>query len=339
MVGPSIEHALPSPVLVTGAAGFIGSHVVERLLGDGAEVVALDNFDPYYSRGQKDLHVAGWRDHSGVSFVEKDIRDADAVLRVCGDFGVRGVVHLAARPGVRASVQTPRETLEINVTGTLNVLEAMRVYEVRRLVLGTSSSVYGDVPTPFREDAPADRPLQPYAASKRAAEMLAYSYAHLHGFEVTSARLFSVYGPRMRPDLAVHKFARLIVLGEEIPIFGDGSAERDYTYVSDIVDGLVSALARPGGFEIVNLGNSDSVSLSRMIELLEGFLGVEARRRYLPANPSDAAHTCADVTKAGQLLGYAPSVPLEEGIGRFVGWFRANEAVLVGASDGSRRLA
>ena len=333
MVGATMQRLLPSPVLVTGAAGFIGSHLVERLLGEGVRVVALDNFDPYYPREQKESHVDVWRRHRGLTFVEQDVRDSEAVRRVFADHGLSGVVHLAARPGVRASVDTPMETYDINVKGTLSVLEAMRTHRVHALVLGMSSSVYGNGPTPFREDAPADLPLQPYAASKRAAEMLAYAYSHLHGLRVTSTRLFSVYGPRMRPDLAVHKFARLIAAGEEIPILGDGSAERDYTYVGDVVEGLVSALRRPNAFEIVNLGNSEAVPLSRVIALLEENLGREARCRYLPSNLSDATATCADISKAENLLDYRPTVTLEQGIASFVDWFRENERIVLTPVD------
>jgi len=311
-------------VLVTGAAGFIGSHLAERLLLAGASVLAVDNFDPYYARSQKELHIEAWRDHERVRFVEADIRRLDVVAGLFDEHPIESVVHLAARAGVRASVDTPHETLDTNIRGTLNILEAMRRGGVGDLVLGTSSSVYGDSPVPFREDAPADRPLQPYAASKRAAEMLAYSYAHLHGLRITSARLFSVYGPRMRPDLAIHKFARLIAAGAELPILGDGTASRDYTYVSDIVDGVVAAMRARHTFEIVNLGSSEAVPLSRVIDLLAERLGKEARRRYLPSDLSDARITCADTSKAHRLFGYAPKVTLEEGISQFVEWYLAN---------------
>ena len=317
------SEALPTTVLVTGAAGFVGSHLVERLLAEGVCVVGLDNFDPYYGPEQKVANLSRFRDDPRFTFVEADLR-AENTLAAAFEAGeIAAVVHLAARAGVRASVDAVREYFEINLTGTLNLLEAMRSRGIGQFVFASSSSVYADSEVPFREEMAADRPLQPYAASKRAAEMLAHTYAHLHGFHVTVTRLFSAYGPRLRPDLAIHKFARRIVRGEPIQIYGDGSAERDLTYVADIVDGLVAALCRPFRFEIVNLGNSRTVSLAAVIDALEAHLGAKAIREYGPPNPSDLRITYADISKAERLLGYRPRVPFEEGIRRFCEWFRS----------------
>jgi UDP-glucuronate 4-epimerase len=296
---------------------------VDRLAREGRQVTALDNFDPYYARSAKERSVRAWTDLDNVTFVESDIRDAsalDALLRR----GVDGVVHLAAKAGVRASVGDDAAYFDVNLTGTLVLLDAMRMNGVRRLVFGTSSSSYANDAPPFREDSPADRPLQPYAASKRACELLIHSHCHLHGLDAYCTRFFSAYGPRMRPDLAMHKFALAIRRGEELPLFGDGTALRDYTYIDDIVDGIVASLDRAHGYEIINLGAGDTTPLHRVIALLEDRLGAKATIKRLPANPSDAAVTLADIAKARRLLDYSPEVSIEDGITRFVEWFKAS---------------
>lgn len=310
------------PVLVTGGAGFIGSHVVERLLREGQRVVVLDNYDPFYPREQKEANLLAVLSHPLLTVVEGDVRDRDALEKLFATHEPESVVHLAARPGVRASVGQETLYTAVNVAGTLNVLEVAAQAKVKNFIFGSSSSVYAGDALPFREDAAADRPLSPYAATKRAGELLAHAYSYLYGLPVTCLRLFSVYGPRLRPDLAISRFARAIVRGEALPIYGDGSAARDYTYVDDVVDGILAALRRPKPYEIINLGDSRSVSVRQVVALLEEHLGKRARCVFSPPNPSDAPVTCADISKAKRLLGYEPKVPFEEGIARFVGWFR-----------------
>lgn len=317
-----MKHTRPQHILVTGAAGFIGSHVVDRLAAEGRRVTALDNFDPYYPRAAKQPHVTAWEALENVAFAEADIRDADALGRLFADADLDAVIHLAAKAGVRASVGDDAAYFDVNLIGTLALLDAMRAGDVGRLVFGASSSSYGNGPSPFVEDAAADRPLQPYAASKRAAELLIHSHCHLHGLNAYCTRFFSAYGPRMRPDLAMHKFARAISKGEELPLLGDGTARRDYTYIDDIVDGIVTALDRANGYEIINLGRGETTPLSQVISLLEEYLGVPARIRRLPPNPSDAESTQADITKARRLLDFTPTVPIEVGVRRFVEWYR-----------------
>jgi len=319
-----VTRTQPQRILVTGAAGFIGSHVVDRLAAEGRVVTALDNFDPYYARDVKQASVAPWADLDNVTFVDADIRDRDALHAALRDGDIEGVIHLAAKAGVRASVGDDAAYFDVNLTGTLILLDAMRAAGVDRLVFGTSSSSYANDTPPFREDSAADRPLQPYAASKRAGELLIHSHCHLHGLHAYCTRFFSAYGPRMRPDLAMHKFASAIHRGEELPLLGDGSALRDYTYIDDIVDGVVASLDRARGYEIINLGAGETTPLHRVIELLEAGLDAKATIKRLPANRSDADVTCADIAKARRLLDYAPTVAIEDGVQRFVDWFTAS---------------
>ena len=311
-------------VLVTGAAGFLGSHVAEALIARGDEVVGLDNFDPFYARELKEANLAGLRRASGFRLVEGDIRDRETVRALVTRETL--VVHLAARAGVRPSLEDPEAYVSVNVSGTVTLLEAMRAAGARGFVLGGSSSVYGDdAPVPFREDYPAVRPISPYAATKRAAELLAATYAHLYGLRIMSLRFFTVYGPRQRPDLAIHAFTRLISEGRAVPMFGDGSTERDYTYVDDIVQGALAACdwaAQDGAaFEIANLGESDTTRLDRLIALIGASLGRTPVIERRPMQPGDVQRTCADVTKARTLLGYRPTTRIDDGIPRFVRWY------------------
>ncbi|HEY7769316.1 GDP-mannose 4,6-dehydratase, partial [Longimicrobium sp.] len=267
------------------------------------------------------------------TLVEADIRDLPGMLAGLARAGVgagqvRGIVHLAARAGVRPSIAEPVLYSQVNLDGTACVLELSRQLGAGSFVFGSSSSVYGDrAEVPFREDDPAAAPISPYAATKRAGELMCHAYAHLYGLAVVCLRFFTVYGPRQRPDLAIHKFARLMAAGEPIPFFGDGSTRRDYTYVDDIVQGVHGAVdyaeAHPGCFEVVNLGENDTIPLSRLVELLSGALGVQPVLRRLPAQPGDVERTCADITRARRLLGYSPTTRIEEGIPKFVEWFRA----------------
>ena len=311
-------------ILVTGAAGFIGSHVSERLLAAGHEVVGLDNFDDFYDPALKERNLERARASRHFEEARGDIRDPAAFYRLPD--GIDTVVHLAARAGVRPSIEDPRLYLDVNLTGTNVLLEFMRARGVRRILFGSSSSVYGDTaPVPFSESDPGDRPISPYAATKRSGELLVHSYAHLFGIEALCLRFFTVYGPRQRPDLAIHKFARLMSRGAEIPMYGDGSTERDYTEIDDILDGIQGALgwlcANPGAFDIVNLGGARTVSLSRMIATLADALGVRPRIRRLPSQPGDVRRTFANVSKAERMFGYSPNVPFERGVERFAEWF------------------
>jgi UDP-glucuronate 4-epimerase len=314
-----------SRVLVTGAAGFLGSHLVEQLLARGDAVVGVDNFDPFYDRAAKEANLAPARAAPEFRFVEADILNGGSGL---ADLLTPEtvVVHMAARAGVRPSLRDPALYARVNVEGTVRVLEAMRAAGARRLVFAGSSSVYGDTaPVPFREDSPAVEPISPYAATKRAAELLCRTYAHLHGWRVMVLRFFTVYGPRQRPDLAIHSFTRLIAAGRPVPFFGDGSSERDYTYVDDAIQGVRAAVDWVGGpgaaFEIVNLGEARTTRLDRLVELISAALGRPAVLDRQGAQPGDVRRTCADVAKARAVLGYRPTTTVEEGIPRFVRWY------------------
>lgn len=311
-------------ILITGGAGFVGSHIVEALLARGDEVVVLDDFNDYYAPAVKERNLAAVRDQPGLRLVRGDIADEAAIAQAFGACPIHAVVHLAARAGVRPSLRDPILYERVNVQGTLLLLEAARQAEVGRFIFASSSSVYGESATvPFSESDPADRPISPYAATKRAGELLCHTYFHLYGLPVACMRLFTVYGPRQRPDLAIHAFARNIWAGEPIFAFGDGASARDYTFVTDIVDGFLAALNHPQPFayEIFNLGNSRPVQLKTLIHLIENALGRTAIVEQAPEQPGDVPLTYADISKSKRLLGYQPSVSIEEGIERFCGWF------------------
>jgi UDP-glucuronate 4-epimerase len=316
-----------SAILVTGGSGFIGSHLVERLLGRGDRVVVLDDFCDSYAPALKRYNLYEALEAENCTLVEGDICDLDGLRSLLEAHGIDRVVHLAARAGVPASLERPLLYEHVNVRGTLTVLEACRDAGLQNLLVASSSSVYGNSPrVPFREDDPADRPISPYAATKRCVELLCHNYHHLYGIPITCFRFFTVYGPRQRPDMGFHIFARHIATGKPIRMFGDGTTQRDYTYISDIVDGLAAAVDRPQAFEIVNLGNTKTVLLSRALELVQEAMGQEALVEQLPERPGDVRLTNADVTKANRLYGYEPQVDVEEGIPRFVAWFtRARE--------------
>ena len=314
-----------SRVLVTGAAGFIGSHLAEALLADGNEVIGLDNFDPFYARAMKERNLAEVGQHSGFLFRELDLLDVPAVCALLTPETI--IVHLAAKAGVRPSLADPVGYARANVTGTAAVLEAARQAGVSRIVFGSSSSVYGDsTPVPFREDAAATVPVSPYAATKRAGELLLSSVAPIYGFKATSLRFFTVYGPRQRPDLAIHSFARKMVEGETLTLFGDGSQARDYTYCDDIVAGVLAAITwtanAPIGVQTFNLGGNRSIPTEAMVAEIARALGVEPKIEWAPMQPGDVQQTAADLTKSGAMLGYAPKTPFPEGIRRFIRWFR-----------------
>ena len=305
-------------VVVTGGAGFIGSHLVKALVDRGDEVSIVDNFDPFYPERLKRRAL-----HPRARLFEADIRDLAALQRAFGEAKPEVVVHLAALAGVRPSLERPAAYMDVNVRGTACVLEAAREAGTRRFVLGSSSSVYGaHAQPPFRETARVDSPESPYAASKVASEVLARTFHNLYGIEVAALRFFTVYGPRQRPDLAIHKFSRRLLAGQPLPFFGDGSTRRDYTWVDDIIAGVVAACEAPLQFDIVNLGGAHTTSLSELVALLEGALGVKAVLDRQPAQPGDVPLTSADVTHAGEVLGYAPRTPIQEGIRKFADWIR-----------------
>ena len=310
-------------VLITGGAGFIGSHLAERLIGRGDAVVVLDNFDEFYDPAIKRLNVAGLHGHPDYRLVEGDIRDPDALDNAIGKQVPDAVIHLAARAGVRPSIRNPEIYTSVNLVGTTAVLEACRRHGIPRLILGSSSSVYGNNPkVPFSEDDPVDRPISPYGATKKATEVLCHAHHHLFGLKVACLRFFTVYGPRQRPEMAIHKFARLLLDGQEIEQYGDGSSARDYTYVDDIVDGILRALEHCADYRIWNLGGSRTIALRRLVELIAGKLGVPAKVKLLPAQAGDVDRTWADATRAENELGWSAKVEIEQGLDRFLEWLK-----------------
>lgn len=312
-----------STIVVTGGAGFIGSHLCEVLLGRGDRVIAIDNLNDFYDPAIKRENLADLSRKAGFRFVEKDIRDRQAMLAAVGEARPDAIVHLAAMAGVRPSIENPALYADVNVMGTVSLLDAAAASGIRRFIFASSSSVYGNnEKVPFAEDDRVDEPISPYAATKKAGELIAHAYSRLHGMAVSCLRFFTVYGPRQRPEMAIHKFARLILEGKPVPMFGDGSMRRDFTYVDDIVDGVVRSLDRASGYRIYNLGESRTIALREMIAALEKALGRKAAIQRLPEVPGDVKVTYADVSRARAELGYAPSCPLEEGLSRFVEWLR-----------------
>jgi UDP-glucuronate 4-epimerase len=312
----------PGRVLVTGAAGFIGCTLAGLLLAEGREVVGFDSLDPFYPVDLKRRNLASLEVSARFRFVQADLRDRDALAATFGAAPLDGVVHLAALAGVRPSLERPAEYADVNVVGTARLLDACVAAGVDRVVFASSSSVYGERADgeAFRETDPVDRPISPYAATKRAGELLAHSFHHAHGLRIVCARIFTAYGPRQRPDLAVRAFAERIVRDEPIPVFGDGKSLRDFTYVDDLVDGLVRALDSGLGFEVLNLGAGRTVTVLEVVEVLEKALGRSATIRWLPRQTGDVSRTWADISAARAKLGYAPRTSLEAGIARFVDW-------------------
>lgn len=324
---PACLHAQPVNVLVTGGAGFIGFHVCERLLAEGHAVWALDDLNRFY---EPQIKQGNLRDLQSLArpfeFVHGDLCDRSALEEMFDGVKFDQIIHLAARAGVRPSLEEPALYQRVNVEGTVHLFEAARRHGVKKITFASSSSVYGvNSKVPFAESDPIFAAISPYAASKLACEALCHVYHHVYGFDIAALRFFTVYGPRQRPDLAIHKFARLITAGKPIPVFGDGSAARDYTYVSDTVDGIIACTRREFGFEIFNLGESQTVTLSRLIELLETSLGRKAVIDRQSAQAGDVPITYADISKARKHLDYHPRVKIEEGIPLFVEWFRGSQ--------------
>jgi UDP-glucuronate 4-epimerase len=318
----------PKRILLTGGAGFIGSHVAEALIRSGAKLSIVDNLDNFYPLSRKRLNLQEIRDTGDFELVEVDIRDMDALRKIAERVQPEIIIHLAARAGVRPSIQQPALYESVNVGGTVNLLEICREFKVQRMIFGSSSSVYGITNSvPFSEDDLKTRPISPYAATKLAAELMCYTYAHLYGLTTLCLRFFTVYGPRQRPDLAIHKFTALIESGTPIPVYGDGSMGRDYTYVDDIVAGVIASLEYAPStnppFEVFNLGNSHPVRLADLIEKLEAATGKKARQERLPDQPGDVPITWANIDKASRLLGYSPQTSMERGLRNFVDWYRS----------------
>jgi UDP-glucuronate 4-epimerase len=309
-------------IVVTGGAGFIGSHLCEALLSDGHSVAALDNFDDFYDPARKRKNLGELSSNPRFKLIEGDIRNAEDVREAIGP-DTEIVVHLAARAGVRPSIEQPLLYQDVNIRGTMVLLEAVRRIEGCKFIFGSSSSVYGNnAKVPFAENDNVDAPISPYAATKRAGELFCRTYCHLYGIPTTCLRFFTVYGPRQRPDLAIHKFARLMETGKPIPVFGDGSMQRDYTYVDDIVRGVQRAIERCSGFATYNLGNASPISLTDLIAALETALGRKAIIERLPLQPGDVNRTFADITLASRELGFKPSTGFAAGLAVFVEWFR-----------------
>lgn len=337
-------------VLVTGGAGFIGSHLCERLVEEGYHVICLDNFNDFYDPKIKKRNISGLLDNPNFDLIPGDILNRDLLDAIfSGDkekindlsldigplptnhkpqatsYPPVHVVHLAALAGVRPSLVSPTKYVDVDVKGTINLLEMAKKYDVNKFIFGSSSSVYGiNEKVPFSEDHVTDLQVSPYAAAKKSAEQFCKTYNHLYDIPIAALRFFTVYGPRQRPEMAIHKFTRLMSQGEQIPMYGDGTSRRDYTYIDDIVDGIVNALEADYDFEIFNLGNSEVVQLRELIKLIGNALGVEPKIDQQPEQPGDVPITYADVSKAREQLDYEPEVSIEEGIEKFVEWFRTH---------------
>lgn len=310
-------------ILLTGGAGFIGSHLTRTLLAQGHSVDCLDNFNTYYDPAMKRANIAPFAGNPGWRLIEGDILDWPLLQRLFSERRYDRLVHLAARAGVRPSIQEPVLYEQVNVQGTLHLFELCRQHNIDKIVFASSSSVYGiNSKVPFSERDPVEHPISPYAATKRAGELMAWTYHHLYGLSISCMRFFTVYGPGQRPDMAIHKFARLIDGGKPLQVFGDGRSRRDYTYIDDIIQGLYAALLRCDGYRIYNLGESSTIELLDLIGLLEGALGRKANLEFFPDQPGDVPITYADISLAQRELDYCPATDIATGIGRFSEWFR-----------------
>jgi len=312
-------------VLITGAAGFIGSSLADDLLAKGFSIMGIDNFDSFYTRDIKETNISNALKHNLYSFQEGDIRDMEFLNSCFSGFRPDIVIHLAAKAGVRPSIKDPASYYDVNVNGTLNMLEAMRKNKIGRMLFASSSSVYGNnKKIPFAESDNVDFPVSPYAASKKACELLCHTYHHLFDMDIFCLRFFTVYGPRQRPDLAINKFTRALLNDEPITLFGDGSTSRDYTHISDILQGIGQAMENLKGFGIFNLGESNAISLKELVALLENSTGKKADIKYLPMQDGDVLRTFADISRAKSVLGYNPVVNIADGIRNYVEWVRVN---------------
>lgn len=309
-------------IFLTGGAGFIGSHLTDSLLKQGYSVISLDNFDPFYDRAIKETNVAGFKNHPNYQIIEGDIRDKELLTEIFSKNKIDLIVHLAAKAGVRPSVEDPQEYFDVNINGTINILEQAHNNGIKKMVFASSSSVYGNnKKVPFAEDDFVDHPISPYAASKKSGELLCYTYHSLYNMDISCLRFFTVYGPRQRPDLAIHKFARLIKGGKPVPVYGDGSFKRDFTYVDDTVFGINQAIKNLKGFNVYNFGNSRTISVLEMINELEDALNEKALIDYKAEQPGDVRITYADISKSKNEIEYNPQYDFKSGIARFVEWF------------------
>ena len=316
-----------STIIVTGCAGFIGSHLAESLLGNGHQVIGIDNFDPFYDRKIKERNMLDFINHPRFHFLEVDLADSDALNEGLGQHQIDLVVHLAGKAGVRPSISDPQGYIRGNILATQNVLDVMKNKGIKKMAFASSSSVYGNTKEiPFHEGQDVSNPISPYAFTKKACELLNYTYHSLYGLDIINLRFFTVFGPRQRPDLAIHKFTRLILNGEEIPMFGDGSTSRDYTYYEDTVTGIEEAInylqEHDNVYETINLGNNQPVKLVEMIAAIEKATGTKARIRQMPMQPGDVDITFANIEKAKKMLGYKPKYSFEEGVKNFVEWYK-----------------
>ncbi|MEM7828232.1 MAG: GDP-mannose 4,6-dehydratase [Candidatus Aenigmatarchaeota archaeon] len=308
--------------LVTGGAGFIGSHIIDALLQRGESVICVDNLDPYYPRQMKLENIRGALSRRNFIFMEADIRDKGMLEEVFKTYPVRYVIHLAAKAGVRPSIEYPALYADVNIGGTINLLEVVRKSNIEKFIFASSSSVYGDdAALPFSEEERNLFPVSPYGCTKLSGEIICSLYNKLYGLNIIILRFFTVYGPRQRPEMAIHKFTRLIDEEKEVPVYGDGSSMRDYTYIDDIVEGVLACIDKITGFNIINLGNSHPVKLSDLIRYIEEALGKKARIINHPEQKGDVKITCADIRKAEKLIGFRPKVSLEEGLKRFIKWY------------------
>lgn len=317
-------------ILVTGAAGFIGSHVSEYFIDKGDFVTGIDNFDDFYPRSIKENNFGHLLKCRNFQLYEGDIRDKLFVNKIFDKVKFDLIIHLAAKAGVRPSIDHIKEYYDVNINGTLTILEAMKDHNVNRMLFASSSSVYGNnVKLPFSETDHVDNPISPYASTKKSCELMCHVFCHLYGFDITCLRFFTVYGPRQRPDLAIHKFTRLIDEGKPIDFYGDGSTARDYTYIKDIIDGINCAAQNLNGFNIYNLGESRRINLATLVKFIEEALNKKAILYYLPVQPGDVIETYADITKAKNEIGYNPKYEFSDGIREFIEWYRANKQKVI----------
>ncbi len=314
-------------ILVTGGAGFIGSHLSETLLKQGQEVICLDSFNDYYNPEIKRNNISLLQGQNDYTLIEGDILNLDLLRQIFSDYKFDIVVHLAARAGVRSSIQEPLLYQQVNVEGTTNLLEMAKEFRTQKFIFGSSSSVYGEnEKVPFCENDPVDHPISPYASTKKACELICYTYYHLYSIPTTCLRFFTVYGPRQRPDMAIYKFTRAIEAGEQITMYGDGSSRRDYTYVTDIIEGICKSIEYCSDYHIYNLGESKTIELRELIQLIAKCLGQEPKIQKVAMQPGDVPITFADITKAKNEISYHPKVNIEQGIAKFVDWFKMNKS-------------
>lgn len=313
-----------STILVTGGAGFIGSHLCEKLLEIGHQVINLDNFNDFYDPQIKRNNIKYAQTYPAYTLIEDDIRDKEALNKIFEQFNIDMVIHLAALAGVRKSVENPLEYIDVDINGTVNLLEYSKSYGIRKFIFASSSSVYGLNSVPFGENDPVSTPISPYAAAKLSGELFCKAYNNLYNIPMVCLRFFTVYGPRQRPEMAIYNFTKQIDNGSELPIFGNGKSFRDYTFIDDIIDGIVASVDLNCNFEIFNLGNSRPVQLNHLVDLIEQKIGKPAYKSYLKMQHGDVKYTFANISKAARILGYEPKVDIEEGIERFVRWYKEN---------------